>query len=128
MANLVRPEGFTSPSLQGPVIDMALVGDTLVALTYDSFLWRDPKTRRWALGPNLSALLGRLRRFAADGPGFWLAGERGLGYARLNAPPLRTLREGDLPGAINDLAVDSDYLWVATDRGLVRFRLRDIRP
>jgi hypothetical protein len=128
MANLVRPEGLTSPSLQGPVIDMALVGDTLVALTYDSFLWRDPQTRRWALGPNLSALLGRLRRFAADGPGFWLAGERGLGYARLNAPPLRTLREGDLPGAINDLAVDSDYLWVATDRGLVRFRLRDIRP
>src|SRR5918997_1738898 len=128
MADLIRPEGLTSPSLQAPVIDMALVGDTLVALTYDSFLWRDPKTRRWSLGPNLSALLGRLRRFAADGSGFWLAGERGLGYARLNAPPLRTLREGDLPGAINDLVVDSDHLWVATDRGLVRFRLRDIRP
>ena len=128
LANLIRPEGLTSPSLQTPVIDMAMVGDTLVALTYDSFLWRDPGTRRWALGPNLSALLGRLRRFAADGPGFWLAGERGLGYARLNAPPLRTLREGDLPGAINDLVVDSDHLWVATDRGLVRFRLRDIRP
>jgi ligand-binding sensor domain-containing protein len=105
-----------------------LVGDTLVALTRDSFLWRDPKTKRWALGPNLSALLGRLRRFAADGPGFWLAGDRAIGYARLNAPPLRTLRDGDLPGVINDLAVDSDHLWVATDRGLVRFRLSDIRP
>ena len=128
LADLVRPEGLSSPSLQGPVIDLALVGDTLVALTRDSFLWRDPKTKRWALGPNLSALLGRLRRFAADGPGFWLAGDRAIGYARLNAPPLRTLRDGDLPGVINDLAVDSDHLWVATDRGLVRFRLSDIRP
>jgi ligand-binding sensor domain-containing protein len=107
---------------------MAMVGDTLVALTYDSFLWRDPKTHRWALGPTLSPLLGRLRRFTADGPGFWLAGDRGLGYARLNAAPLRMLRDGDLPGPINDLVVDKDHLWVATDRGLVRFRLRDIRP
>ena len=128
LADLVRPEGLTSPSLQVPVIDLAMIGDTIVALTRDSFLWRDPRTRRWALGPNLSALLGRLRRFAPDGPGFWLAGERGLGYARLNAPPLRTLREGDLPGAINDLVVDSDHLWVATDRGLVRFLLSAIRP
>ncbi len=128
LADLVRPEGLSSPSLQTPVIDLAMVGDTLVALTRDSFLWRDPRTRRWALGPNLSALLGRLRRFALDGAGFWLAGDRGLGYARLSAPPLRTLRDGDLPGAINDLGVDRDHLWVATDRGLVRFRLSDIRP
>lgn len=128
MADLSRPQGLTSPSLQVPVIDLTLVGDTLVALTHDSFLWRDPGTRRWALGPNLSALLGRLRRFAVDGPGFWLAGERGLGYARLTAPPLRTLRDGDLPGVINDLTVDGNYLWVGTDRGLVRFRLSDIRP
>jgi len=128
MANLVRPEGLTSPSLQVPVIDLAIVGDTLVALTHDGFLWRDPRTRRWALGPNLSALLGRLRRFAPDRSGFWLAGERGVGFARLNAPPLRTLRDGDLPGVVNDLAVDADHLWVATERGLVRFRLSDIRP
>ena len=40
---------------------------------------------------------------------------------------IRALREGDLPGAANDLAVDRDYLWVATDGGLVRFRLDAIR-
>jgi len=128
LADLVRPDGLGSPSLQVPVIDLTIVGDTIVALTRDSFLWRDPKTRRWSLGPNLSALLGPLRRFAPDGPGFWLAGDQGLGYARLNTPPVKTLLQGDLPGAINDLAVDSDHLWVATNRGLVRFRLRDIRP
>jgi ligand-binding sensor domain-containing protein len=128
LANLVRPDGMTSPSLQSPVIDLAALGDTLVALTRDGLLWRDPKTKRWALGPNISALLGRLRRFVPDGRGFWVAGDQALGYGRLNTTPLRPLRDGDLPGEINDLAVDGDHLWVATDRGLVRFRLSDIRP
>jgi ligand-binding sensor domain-containing protein len=66
--------------------------------------------------------------FAADGPGFWVAGERGVAFARLSTPPLRPLREGDLPGQSNDLAVDGEFLWVATDAGLVRFRLDAIRP
>ncbi len=127
-ATLVRPEALASPSLQSPVMDLAALGDTLVALTRDQLLWQNPKTGRWTLGPNLSALLGRLRRFVADGPGFWVAGDRGLGYARLSTPPLRQLREGDLPGTVNDLAVDEDYLWVATDGGLVRFRLEILRP
>lgn len=127
-ADLVRPEGLASPSFQAPVVDIATLGDTLVALTQDRFLWRDPGTRRWTLGPSQSPLLGRLRRFVADGPGFWVAGDRGVGYARLSTPPLRPLREGDLPGTVNDLTVDDDYLWVATTRGLARFRLEAIRP
>jgi hypothetical protein len=126
-ADLVRPEGLTSPSLQAPVVDIATLGDTLVALTRDGFLWRNSKTGRWTLGPNQSALLGRLRRFVADGPGFWVAGDQAVGYARLSTPPLRPLREGDLPGVVNDLAVDDHYLWVATNRGLARFRLETIR-
>jgi ligand-binding sensor domain-containing protein len=128
LGGLVRPEGLASPSAQAPVVDLATVGDTLVALTRDGFLWREPKSGRWTLGPNLSPLLGRLRRFVPDGQGFWVAGDRTLGFARLNTPPLRPLRDADLPGAINDLAVDGDYLWVATDHGLVRFRLNVIRP
>jgi ligand-binding sensor domain-containing protein len=125
---LVRPAGLESASLKGVVVDLAPLADTLVALTRDQLLWRDPGTRRWTLGPNLSALLGPLRRFVADGPGFWVAGDRGLGYARLGTPPVRPLREGDLPGAVNDVAVDDTFLWVATDGGLVRFRLDAIRP
>jgi ligand-binding sensor domain-containing protein len=127
-SDLVRPAGLASPSLQAGVVDLAPLADTLVALTQDQLLWLDPQSRRWTLGPNLSALLGRLRRFVADGPGFWVAGDRGVGFARLGTPPLRPLREGDLPGAANDLAVDQDYLWVATNGGLVRFRLSAIRP
>jgi ligand-binding sensor domain-containing protein len=110
------------------VVDLATLGDTLVALTFDELLWRNPQSGQWTLGPNLSALLGRLRRFVADGPGFWIAGDRGVGFARLSAPALRPLSQGDLPGAANDLAVDQDFLWVATDGGLVRFRLDAIRP
>ena len=127
LGGLVRPEGLASPSFQTPVVDFATLGDTLVALTRDGLLWRDPKTRRWTLGPNLSALLGRLRRLVPNADGFWVAGDQALGFVRLNTPPLRPLRDGDLPGVINDLAVDDTYLWVATDRGLVRFRLSVIR-
>lgn len=126
--NLVRPAGLGSPSLQAGVVDLAPLADTLVALTRDQLLWRDPRTRQWTLGPNLSDLLGRLRRFVADGAGFWVAGDRGVGFARLGTPALRPLREGDLPGAANDLAVDDEFLWVGTDAGLVRFRLSVIRP
>jgi ligand-binding sensor domain-containing protein len=124
----VRPAGLASPSLQDVVVDLAPLADTLVALTRDQLLWRDPRTKSWTLGPNLSALLGRLRRFVPDGAGFWVAGDRGVGFARLGTPPLRPLREGDLPGMANDLAVDEEFLWVATDAGLVRFRLNVIRP
>jgi ligand-binding sensor domain-containing protein len=126
--DLVRPAGLASPSLQADVVDLAPLADTLVALTRDQLLWRNPRSLEWTLGPNLSGLLGRLRRFVADETGFWVAGDRGVGFARLGTPPLRPLREGDLPGAANDLAVDEDFLWVATDGGLVRFRLNVIRP
>jgi ligand-binding sensor domain-containing protein len=126
--DLVRPQGLASPSLQASVVDLAPLGDTLVALTQEQLLWRDPGNGRWTQGPNLSGLLGRLRRFVPEGVGFWVAGDRAVGFARLGTPPIRPLREGDLPGVANDLAVDDRFLWVATDRGLVRFRLNAIRP
>ncbi|MBA3316777.1 MAG: hypothetical protein H0T50_01630 [Gemmatimonadales bacterium] len=126
--NLERPRGLASASLQEPVYGLATLGDTLVALTRDHMIWRDPRSQAWSIGPNLSALLGRLRRFVSDGAGLWVAGERGVGFVRLGGPPVRALRDGDLPGPANDLAVDRDYLWIATEDGLVRFRLDAIRP
>jgi ligand-binding sensor domain-containing protein len=125
--DLVRPAGINTAGLQQPVIALASLADTLVGLGRDQLMWRDP-VGTWTLGPTLSGVLGRLRRFVADGPGFWVAGDRGVGFVRLGGPALLTLREGDLPGISNDLAVDPQHLWVATDRGLVRFRLDAIRP
>jgi ligand-binding sensor domain-containing protein len=126
--DVVRPAALASPSLQASIVALGSLGDTVVALTRDQFLWRDPGTQAWTLGPNLSGLLGGLVGFVADGPGFWVAGERGVAFARLSTPPIRPLREGDLPGQSTDLAVDAEFLWVATDAGLVRFRLDAIRP
>ncbi len=126
-ADIRRPAGLDAPSLQAPVIGLEWLGDTLVALTDDQLLWRKPHGG-WAAGPSLSGLLGRLRRFRAEGNGFWVAGDRGLAYATLSSPPLRPLLQGDIPGDVYDLAVDADYLWVATSGGLVRFRLDAIRP
>ena len=114
--------------MHAPVVALASLGDTLVGLTRDQMLWRDPRSGAWTLGPNLSGVLGGLRSFVSDGAGFWVAGDRGVAFARLATPPIRPLRAGDLPGAANDVAVDDKFLWVATDAGLVRFRLDAVRP
>jgi ligand-binding sensor domain-containing protein len=126
-ADLTRPAGIASAGLEQPVIALAAMGDTLVGLGRDQLLWRDPRGQ-WTLGPPLSGVLGRLRRFAPDKAGLWVAGDRGVGFVRLNGPALLVLTEGDLPGLSRDLAVDDTHLWVATDGGLVRFRLDAIRP
>jgi ligand-binding sensor domain-containing protein len=126
--DLVRPATLGLPSLQVPVLALSSLGDTLVGLTRDHLLWRDPETDAWTLGPNLSGLLGGLRSLTPYGAGFWVAGDRGVAFAQLNSPPIRPLRGGDLPGAANDVAVDERFLWVATDGGLVRFRLEAVRP
>ena len=91
-------------------------------------LARSPAPQSWTLGPNLSGLLGGLVAFAPDGPGFWVAGDRGVAFARLSVTADPAASGGDLPGDSNDLAVDAEYLWVATNGGLVRFRLDAIRP
>ncbi len=113
-------------SLQAPVVDLAWRGDTLVALTADRLLWRDPGSGRYTAGPLLGAGLGRLHTVVNGSGGLYVAGERGVGYATLAAPFRRTIgTPGELPGRVLDLAVDDDYLWVGTEAGLVRFR-RDL--
>lgn len=117
-----------SASLRGAVVALAWLGDTLVALTTDQLLWRMPATDEWTLGPILSSILGRLRVFTLFEDGFFVAGERGLAYAGLRTPPQRPLLGAEHPGLIRDLIVEDGYLWEATDRGLVRWRIDAIMP
>lgn len=118
----------SSPAFRSPVLRIAWLGDTLVALLPDAMLWRAPGTDTWTLGPNLSGLLGRLRVFTLSGDGFFVAGDRGFGYATLRLPLQRPILQGDNPGPIRDMVADEDFLWVATERGLVRWRLSAVRP
>lgn len=123
--DLGRPAGLDEAvSLQAPVLDLAWRGDTLVALTADRLMWRDPVSGRFTLGPLLGAALGRLHTLINGRARLLLAGDRGVAAAGLNTPVLRPLTvPGDLPDQVYDLAVDDEFLWVATRRGLVRFRL-----
>lgn len=125
--DLLQPEALREAlSLQAPVVDLAWRGDTLVALTAERLLWRDPGSGRYTAGPLLGAGLGQLHTVINGAGGVYVAGARGVGFATLATPLRRTLGEpGELPGLVRDIAVDEDYLWVATDAGLVRFR-RDL--
>ena len=130
-----RPSLFLPASVEEsaafgrPIYDFAWLGDTLVGVTSDQFVWRVPGEDRWMLGAPISGVVGPLRRLIVDGDGLWVAGDLGVGWTRLEGTPVRPLGVGgDLPGLPLDLAIDVDYLWVATTAGLVRFRLAEIRP
>jgi hypothetical protein len=123
---LLQPRGLASSvQFRGPVIGLEWLGERLVALTPERIFWR-AENGRWIAGPAQPAL-GRLRALVLDRGGAWLAGERGVGFARLDAPVGSILVVGDLPGEPIDLAVDADHLWVGTLAGLVRFRLDALR-
>ncbi len=125
--DLVRPDGLGTVAAREPVLALAWLGETLVALTPDRVISRDARGR-WQLGPDLSTQVGRLRAFVPDGAGVWVAGERGAGFARLDMPIVQPLLIGDLPGDPRDITIDADHLWIATSAGLVRFRRDAVRP
>jgi ligand-binding sensor domain-containing protein len=115
-------------STRVPVVALTWRGDTLVALTEDHLLWRDPGTGSFTQGPRLGAALGRLHTVINGRRGLYLAGERGVGFAGLATPVVRPFTTpGELPGPVTDIAVDDSFLWVATLRGLVRLSLELLR-
>ncbi len=122
--DLLQPDALREGlTLQAAVVDLAWRVDTLVLLSEQRLLWRDPASGRFTAGPLLGNALGRLHTIVNGTRGMFIAGEQGIGFAQLNAPIQRpVLVPGDLPGQVTDLALDERHVWVATIRGLVRLR------
>lgn len=117
------------PAYRDPVLSIVWLGDTLVALGPDRLLYRVPATGRWELGPRIAGQLGSLRTMVVFADGLFVAGDRGVGFVRVNAFPSRVIQvPDDIPSAPRDLAVDDDYLWVATANGLVRWSVSAVGP
>ncbi len=128
--NLLLPQELsTVAALAEPVVAIGWHADTLVGLTEDRVIWRDGRLKSWWLGPTISASLGRLRAFTSGDGGLWVAAERGVAFVPFNAMPVRIFyAPTDIPGNPLDVAADDQFLWVATDGGVARFRLDAIRP
>jgi len=115
--------------LRTPVPALLWHGDTLVALTELGLLWRDPRSGGWTVGPAIANLVGRPRALAEGGEGVWIAGSRAVGFARIGGPVERPLVVGDaLPAEAWDVSTEQEWLWVATSRGVVRFRRGAVEP
>jgi ligand-binding sensor domain-containing protein len=119
----VPPDIADQAALHAPILALASVGDVLVVVTTDQFAWRDPATNRWTqVHPRTD--LGAITALAGDpgDGGVWIAGTNGLAFWELPRGTFHVLRAPyDVPGAVHDVAVDSRYVWVASDSGLVRF-------
>jgi ligand-binding sensor domain-containing protein len=107
-----------------PVYGVGYVADTLVTMTTDRLLWRDPASGAWSWGPLLTAQMGRLAVMYADDDGVWVGGVDGVALLRPNLAPLRVLHVPvDLPGPVTSISRSGGYLWLGTLRGLVRYRM-----
>ncbi len=122
---VVRAEG--TPSLREPIVAIAVKGDTILAATATRFLLRDADAWRVIDAPGAS--IGRLTAITADRSGFWVSGELGIAWFDPSRPAWNALvSAGDVPQPVRDIAVSRDYVWIATDIGVVRYEKRVLVP
>ncbi|MEO7609993.1 MAG: hypothetical protein ABIV27_00645 [Gemmatimonadales bacterium] len=123
--DLRMPEGLrVLAEGRATILGIGYVADTLVAMTTDQLLWRNPATGAWNGGPILSTQMGRLRVLDASEHGLWVGGDRGAALVYPGAGIARSLTApGDLPDGVTGIANDGNFLWIGTRAGLVRFRM-----
>lgn len=114
--------------LMGPVILVAALADTLVVVTRDNrIVWRAGTEGDWHAGLRVTGV-GIILSIEPDEGGVWIGGEIGIGFLQFASSTLRIFNAPrDLPGPARDIAVTPDHVWVATDRGVVRFSKRGLR-
>ena len=110
-------------SLHVPVYALTRVRDTLVMATERALLWRDPATKHWSTVA-LPLSLGTPTALVFDpAHGLWIGGTRGLGQVDLSRGFVQVHGVPyEMPAAVRDLTTDRDYVWAATDSGLVRIQ------
>ena len=110
-------------SLRVPVYGLARFQDTIVMATDRELLWRDPMTRIWTPVP-LPPALGIPTALTTTPQGeLWIGGTRGLAQAEIRSGLVHVHTVPfEIPAPVRDLASDRDYLWAATDSGLVRIQ------
>jgi ligand-binding sensor domain-containing protein len=114
------PELAAVPTLSAPIVALANAHDTIVVALADQLGWRNPADGSWTmLRPR--APVGTITALAPDAGGVWIAGTGGLVFWDLARQTFRGISvPQDIPAAIRDVTVEGDYVWVATDAGLVR--------
>ena len=122
--DMTTPRELTEhPGARGTVYAIGHLQDTIVITTANELLWRDPATRAWT-GLPLSPALGLPTALATGSDGeLWVGGTRGLAQAGIRSGLMHVHAiPFEVPAAVRDLAADRDYLWAATDSGLVRIQ------
>ena len=110
------------PSLRVTVYALGRLQDTIVMATERDLLWRDPVTRAWTAIP-LPLSLGTPTALAGYNGDLWIGGTRGLAQADIAGSLIHVHTVPfEVPAPVRDLAADRDFLWAATDSGLMRVR------
>jgi ligand-binding sensor domain-containing protein len=126
---LVIPEDVDAePALRAPVVALARTADTVIAATPERIAWRPPHGA-WVVERALGSEIGPLRALAGDRGGVWIGGERGLAFFRFSGRSFVTWHSAeDLPAPVRKMAVAGPYLWIGTERGLVRYTRKALVP
>ncbi len=126
---LIVPSKYHSlPFLRGTIVATAHREGTLVVAGPQHLAWRDPDGI-WTEDRLAAQAVGYVSVLEADDEGVWVGGERGFGFYRFATRDFRAFNAaGDLPGPVRDLAATKRFVWVGTDRGLVRFSRSALSP
>jgi len=126
---LEMPGSGAVPELREEIVAVVSADDVLAAATRRRLLWRIPSSGdSWVVERPLLGELGEITALAVDVGGVWIGGARGLARYRFESRQFTFFNApGDVPGPVWDLAIDEQFLWVATDGGLVRFDLDTVR-
>ena len=110
------------PSLRVTVYALGRLQDTIVMATGRELLWRNPTTQVWTPVP-LPLTLGTPTAIADHDGALWVGGTRGLAQADIANGSVHLYPVPfDVPAPVRDLTSDRDFLWAATDSGVVRIR------